>query len=428
MPKITIGRSDEDIEKFGADPGTGFIGKHLVGEKQEATTANPIRMDIARPHVIGVFGKRGTGKSYSLGVMAEELVRADEEVANNISTIIVDSMGIYWSMKFPNEDDAVLLDKWDITPNSMDIDLFIPEGQAETFRERDIPFDETFTIKPSDLTTGDWAMAFDIEMNEPRGILLERVLRDIRHDLGDDFGLEDMIEYTQDQGDFKDDVRKGLVNRLSAAQEWGIFDKDGTDIDAFTKRGNLSILDLSLFGEVRGSWSVRSLVVGLLGKKILRERMASKRIEEMQEMEGIQTSESPIVWMLIDEAHQFIPNDHETPASDPLLSWVKIGREPGVSLVLATQQPYKLDPDALSQCDIVLSHRLTAKSDIDALKSIMQNYMRYDLSTYIDNLPRIKGAAICLDDNSERVYSLRIRPRISWHAGGTPTALKQGRG
>ncbi|MCJ7429450.1 MAG: ATP-binding protein [Candidatus Nanohaloarchaeota archaeon QJJ-5] len=426
MPKITIGRSDADMEDFGAELGTGLLGKHLVGEGSEAHAANPIRMDIARPHVIGVFGKRGTGKSYSLGVIAEELVTADESVSQNIATMIVDPMGIYWSMKFPNEDDAVLLDQWDMKPDAMDIDLFIPEGQAETFRERDIPFDKTFTLRPSDLSSADWAMAFDMQLNEPRGILLERVLRDLREDY-DNFAVDDMIEYARTQGDFDEDVRKSLVNRLMAANDWGIFSAEGTALDDLYTRGGLSILDVSSFGNIRGSWSVKSLVVGLLAKKILQERMASKRLEEIAEMEGTQTSESPIVWMIIDEAHQFIPNDHKTPASDPLLSWVKIGREPGVSLVLATQQPYKLNADALSQCDIILSHRLTDKSDIDALKEIMATYMRYDITTYIDNLPRVKGAAIGLDDNSERVYSLRVRPRLSWHAGGTPAAIKEGR-
>ncbi len=424
MPKITLGRSEGDKKKFGPRKGTGFIGKHLVGEKGEAHVANPIYMDMARPHVIGVFGKRGTGKSYSMGTMAEEIITAPEDVSNNLSAIIIDPMGIYWSMKFPNENDAILLDKWDLKPEAMDIKLYIPEGQEENFIKEDIPYDKTFTLRPGELETSDWAMSFDILLNEPRGILLEKVLRDLKNDKGEDFGLDDMIKYAETHGDFKEETRKALINRFMAAKEWGIFSKEGSNLDEFTRRGELTILDLSQFGAIRGSWSVRSLVVGLLANKILRERMSSKRLEEMREMEGMQTSESPIVWMFIDEAHQFIPNDHKTPASDPLLSWVKIGREPGVSLVLCTQQPYKLNADALSQCDIVLSHKLTAKSDIDALKNIMQNYMRYDLSTYIDNLPDAKGAAICLDDNSERVYSLRMRPRMSWHAGGTPTALK----
>jgi len=61
MPKISVGRSDEDREEYGLK-GTGIIGKHIVGENHEAHTANPIYFDLARPHVMGVFGKRGTGK------------------------------------------------------------------------------------------------------------------------------------------------------------------------------------------------------------------------------------------------------------------------------------------------------------------------------------------------------------------------------
>ncbi|MCJ7450499.1 MAG: ATP-binding protein [Candidatus Nanohaloarchaeota archaeon QJJ-9] len=423
MPKITIGRDEKDREQYGAEKATALIGKNIVGERGEAHLANPVRMDIARPHVVGVFGKRGEGKSYTLGVMAEELLKAEEEVSNNISTIIIDSMGIYWSMKFPNEDDAVLLSDWDEQPEAIDLDLCIPKGHAEKFRDREIPFDKTFTLKPSDLSAADWAMAFDMELNSPRGILLERVLRELEGE----YGIEEIIQQIRGAEDFEEDVKKGLINRFQAAEDWGILSKHGTDLEEFTERGGLKVLDVSMFQGIRGTWSVRSLVVGLLAKKLLQKRLASKRLEEIQETEGKLTSESPIVWMIIDEAHQFLPNDHKTPASDSLLSWVKIGREPGVSLVMATQQPYKLHPDALSQCDTIISHRLTAKKDIEALKNIMQTYMKYDLSTYIDNLPRKKGAAICLDDNSERVYSVRIRPRLSWHAGGTPTALKQGR-
>jgi len=76
MPKICVGRDEEDHEEHGLE-GTGMIGKHLVGENEEAHMANPIYFDLARPHVMGVFGKRGTGKSYSLGTIAEEIQTSD---------------------------------------------------------------------------------------------------------------------------------------------------------------------------------------------------------------------------------------------------------------------------------------------------------------------------------------------------------------
>ena len=93
-------------------------------------------------------------------------------------------------------------------------------------------------------------------------------------------------------------------------------------------------------------------------------------------------------------------------------------------MVFVTQQPNKLHEAAISQCDLIIAHRLTAKQDIDSLRNIMQTYLKYDLQEYIDALPRVKGAAIILDDNSERIYAVRIRPRLSWHAGGSPIAIK----
>lgn len=420
MPKISVGRDEEDREEHGLK-GTGVIGKHLVGEKEEAHKANPIYFDLARPHVMGIFGKRGTGKSYSMGVIAEEIQNAD--ISNNLSTIIIDPMGIYWSMKRPNDRQASALESWDRTPEAFDVQVYIPEGKVSQFEEREMPYDDTFTLNPAELTDQEWAMAFDIDMNSETGILLERVISKLSDKKGLEYSIDDIVELIQ-RFDFPDEIKQRLENRFMRAKDWGIFGEKSS-LEKLTTRGELSVLDVSVFGEMGSGWSVRALVVGLLAKKILRQRMTARRIEEIDEMEGLAENEMPIVWMLIDEAHEFLPNDGETAASHPLLRWVKIGREPGVSLVLATQQPAKLHPDALSQSDIILSHRLTASQDIDALSNIMHTYMRHDINHYIDALPDRTGTGLILDDNSERIYPLQVRPRKSWHAGGTPDAFEE---
>lgn len=418
MPKICVGRDEEDQEEHGLE-GTGMIGKHLVGENEEAHMANPIYFDLARPHVMGVFGKRGTGKSYSLGTIAEEI--QSSEISQNCSTIIIDSMGIYWSMKHPNDRQSRALDQWDEKPDTFDAQIYIPEGKVHRFEEQDMPYDETFTINPGELTASEWAMALEVDLSSTMGILLDKIITELSDRHGVNYTVDHVIEGTS-KFDFDDEVQKGLENRLQNAKEWGIFGEESS-LDKFTQREELSVVDVSVFGEMSSGWSVRSLIVGLLAKKILRERMRARRVEELDEMQGIETNEMPIVWMLIDEAHQFLPAQGETPATHPLLRWVKIGREPGVSLVLATQQPAKLHPNALSQCDIVLSHRLTAKQDIEALGEIMQTYMRHDISHYLDSLPDKTGTGLILDDNSERIFPVQMRPRKSWHAGGTPDAF-----
>jgi len=137
------------------------------------------------------------------------------------------------------------------------------------------------------------------------------------------------------------------------------------------------------------------------------------------------SSKLPQVWMLIDEAHQMLPKEGTTPATSALISLLREGRQPGISLVLATQQPGKIHDDVITQSDIVLSHRLTAKQDIDALNKMMQSYMRLGITEQINDLPREKGAAILLDDTSERIYPLRVRPKLSWHAGSSPSIVPE---
>lgn len=419
MPVISVGRTEEEQDEHGLD-GTGEVGKHLVGENEEAHMANPVYLDVATPHVMGVFGKRGTGKSYSMGTIAEEIQSAD--ISDNLSTIIIDPMGIYWSMKRPNERDVNALDKWGMKPEAFDVQVYIPEGKTRDFDEMDMPYDETFTLNPARLTSEEWRMSFGLEANSELSILLERVIQELDEQYGNKYSIDSILEAVE-EFDFDEKTKKGLENRFMNAKSWGIFGEESS-LDKLTERGELSVVDVSVFGQMSGGTRVQSLVVGILSKRILRRRMAARRMEELDEMQGINENEMPIVYMFIDEAHEFLPNEGETPASDPLLRWVKIGREPGVSLCLTTQQPAKLDPNALSQMDILLAHRLTAQQDIEALGEIMQTYMRYDLKHYIDALPDRKGTGLILDDNSERIYPVQMRPRKSWHAGGTPDAFE----
>ena len=65
--------------------------------------SNKIWLDVARSHVILIAGKRGSGKSYTLGTIAEELSSLPPEAAKNVAPIIFDTMGIFWTMKYKNE-------------------------------------------------------------------------------------------------------------------------------------------------------------------------------------------------------------------------------------------------------------------------------------------------------------------------------------
>jgi hypothetical protein len=119
-----------------------------------------------------------------------------------------------------------------------------------------------------------------------------------------------------------------------------------------------------------------------------------------------------------------LPEKGKTAATDALIQLLREGRQPGLSLAAATQQPGKVHSDVWTQADIVIAHRVTAKPDIEALSMIMQSYLLESITSYMNQLPHLKGSAIILDDNSERIYSMRVRPRFTWHGGEAPTAVK----
>lgn len=418
VTEILVGRDPEDLEKYGSR-GCGIIGRHFVGERREAHLTNPIKMDLARPHVIGVFGKRGTGKSYTLGILAEEIMLLPDEIRANLSCLIIDTMGIFWSLKNPNEKDFSLLREWGMKPRGFDVLVLIPEGQQQDFREKEVPFDGTISIRPEELSIEDWLLTFNIDADSEMGVLLARMVKQLK-EKEVSFSLAEAAAAVREE-EAEPRIKESLINRFLLAEDWGIFSAKGSKVLEIIKPGRTTVIDVSLIP----SWEVRALLVGLLARRVLDERIKARRMEEVEAMAGRAKSYMPITWMLVDEGHQFLPAEGKTAATGPLLQWVKIGREPGVSLVMATQQPFKLHGDALSQCDLLISHRLTSKVDIDALSAIMQTYLKYNLGEYIDALPRVKGAAIVLDDNSERLFAMRARPRMSWHAGGSPIAIKE---
>ena len=193
--------------------------------------------------------------------------------------------------------------------------------------------------------------------------------------------------------------------------------------------GKTSVIDLSVYNSV-GAFNVRALVISLVCRKLFNQRMTARKLEEVSDIEkGLDYTskqikkEVPLVWLFIDEAHEFLPLSSKTIATDALIQILREGRQPGISLVLATQQPGQIHKDVMTQSDIVISHRVTSKPDIEALNNIMQTYLTSTIQKYMNDLPSLKGSAILLDDNSERIYPIRVRPRYTWHGGEAPSAL-----
>jgi len=428
---IIIGRDEADKKKFGKE-GLVLLGKSYVKMGNMVSLSNNIYLDVARSHVILVSGKRGSGKSYSLGVIAEGIASQPKEIRDNIAVLIFDTMGVFWTMKNPNEQDKDLLDKWGLVGQGLDLDIYTPEGHFEKYKEQGIPTDYPFSIQPRELTSLDWCRTFGINPYDEIGVLISDSLEQL--DPTTNYSISDIIAIIRKNESAEWHVKGTVEDLFQAARSWGLFSRQGTRIKDIIKAGRVSILDLSVYSTTSGGgWNIKNLVVGLISQKLLADRITSRKKEEVDTIErgysyfsrqsDLIGEKMPLVWMIIDEAHEFLGSNEKTFASDALVALLREGRQPGISMILATQQPGKVHDDVLTQADIVLSHRVTAKRDIDALNEMMQSYMEKGLVDAMNDLPDEKGSAVILDDTSERLYSLRIRPRTTWHGGESPTAV-----
>jgi len=424
VEKIIIGRNREDAKAFGSK-GAVYLGKHIVGEGEESHLTNPVYLDVVRPHVVLVSGKRGSGKSYSGGVVGEEITLLPKAIRNNLSVLMIDTMGIFWSMKRPNMKDADMLREWKLKPQGMNVKLFVPKGFAAEYEKAGVEVDSTFSLSCGELTGQDWIITFGFTLRDDYGIAIERIIRSLKKRFGNVYSISDIIKAIEADGKTDKKVKNSLVARFSSAENWGIFQKTGTHIKDIFSRGTVTVVDVSHYARTSTDWSVKGLLVGILSRKIFQERLMARKSEEFDVMAGSGKDTIPMVWLICDEAHQFLPAKGESAALEPMLTLIKEGREPGISMLLITQMPNKLHQEALAQADIVISHRMTAQADIEALQSVMQTYMMKDMKEYINTLPRQVGSAIVLDDNQERIYPIQVKPRMSWHAGGSPTAMKK---
>ncbi|MBW2990047.1 ATP-binding protein [Candidatus Woesearchaeota archaeon] len=430
MYDIVIGRSEKDRLKYGKE-GTIFLGKHYVKMGQTTSLSNEIYMDVTRSHVVFVCGKRGSGKSYTMGVIAEGMTDLPEEIKKNLAIVMLDTMGIYWTMKYRNDKEGDLLKEWGLEGKELDVKIYTPAGYFKRYKDEGVPTDEPFSIKPSELDPSDWCITFGIDITSSQGVLIERIINGLKEEKKD-YDIDKIIKTIKDDERSNQEVKDAVENRFIDSKRWGLFSEEGTSLKDLVKGGQVTVLDVSCYATTPGTQGLRALVIGLVAEKLFVQRMIARKNEELKSIKETThfmggkvevKQKEPLVWMVIDEAHEFLPYEGETAASHPLQIILREGRQPGISLILASQQPGRIHTDVMTQSDIVIAHRITAKVDIDALGQLMQSYMREGLDKQLNVLPRLKGSAIVFDDTNERMYPMRIRPRFTWHGGEAPTAM-----
>lgn len=436
---IIVGRTKKEHNREGSE---GLLDIGVVCEKQasgQSYHGYRVLMDAKFPHIIFICGKRGGGKSYTLGVMAEEL----SKTRIGIGTVIVDPIGIYWSMKKKNQSKKEIaeLEKWGLKPKALDNVRIL--GPLGLYDPGSGVLDGPFSIKPAELTSEDWCLVFGLDRFKIQGLLIGEGLEKVRDGYkirkgpnevefipgkGTDYEIEDIVDAidrdvdlgSEDRG-YARTTRRSIIARFKAAERWGIFSQQGTPIEEISVWDTVTVIDVS---HPKLENQIRALIVGILAKKILQARMFSSRSDEIG-LAG-EGSRIPVTWLMIDEAHLLIPRRGLTAASKPLIEFAKLGRKPGCALVLATQRPAATDDDILSQIDILIGHSLGLEDDIAALLKRVPAKLPAQMaaSDFIRAIP--SGFGLLADQKTQqRTMLVQIRPRLTHHSGKEAMPAKQ---
>ena len=436
---VVIGRSPADVKKFGTK-GALLIGKQYVERLDRLFLEDDVYMDVAGAHVMMICGKRGGGKSYTMGVIAEGLSLLDDVVKQNLSIILLDTMGIYWTMGHANQKEKDLLEPYGIKPHPVDLKIFTPEKFYYEYKKKGIRTDVPFSLEPHMITGEDWCVAFKQDKYSANGLYIQKIVEQLSEnkEKKGKFFMKDILGYIDSDKETDRLVVSAVRNMFQTAQGWGVFSEKGTPIEDLAKGGQITVLDVSCYATMPGGWDVKALVVGIVSRHLFITRMAYRKEEELSDIkyleqyfeeksaEEAQKQDMPLVWLVIDEAHEFLPKDEAdaNAATEPLKIIMREGRQPGICLIVATQQPGKIHTDVMTQSDTVLSHRITARLDVQALGLLAQSYMEHGIERAMNDLPPLKGTAVVFDDLNEKIMMIRVRPRFTWHGGASPTAMK----
>lgn len=405
----------------------GYIGRVCESSKGRNILDAPVWFNSGFPNVIGVFGMRGTGKSFNLGVFAECLAGMPQVSVGKFlspAVVILDVQNQFWTLSTPPDEKLdskhlEMLARWKLSPAAVpNVRCWTPAG-VNSF----VPDAREYRISPDQLSPADWLALLDQGRYSPIGQALLELLR-----RSPDSVPSKLAEVAA--GVLSSSFQQGTIDalrwRLESMAETDIIGSPGVDIGEFLAPGQISVVLLRSLPE-----SLRALTAATL-VRLLGARMTDyhqrRKMAKRGKMEPPKENLPGQIWVMMDEAHVIAPREGKTPANEPLVDYVKRGRDSGLSLIFATQQPSAVDDKLMSQVDMTMTHALGFDADVQAAVARMPTRKPADykyegelLSTPGDLIHSLNpGEAILADSANPRPFVMQVRPRLSVHGGDTP--------
>lgn len=387
--------------RHAADTGSANIGSLLTREPGEVPIILSIK-DVVSTH-LAILASTGAGKSYTAGVLVEELMRS----YNRAAVVIVDPHSEYHTMSSIQGD-----------PQFAAPDGYRPEVKIFT--------PDKIKVRFSSLTEADVKYLLPEGTSDKMLHFLRQAFRSLQDKLKAEgrrdylYSYHDLRDEVQNQQYGKDDKDAGDGGNVSSIQGllWRLdsrFDRTDSifhahehiELSELYRPGRCTILQLSEIEQTE-----QQVIVGTLLRRVNKAREMTVGGHADQ---GENFLDYP-VFTLLEEAHRFAPAGASVVSTNVLKQILSEGRKFGVGIGLITQRPGKLDQDVLSQCMTQIIMRIVNPIDQQTVAQSVEGAGRAMLA----ELPALtKGQAIISGVGINTPVMCRIRPRITAHGGET---------
>lgn len=338
-----------------------------------------------------VLAMTGSGKSYTVGVLIEELLKKKGSI------IVFDPHGEYKNIKFMDSKTMVYGVKGKlkikIEAHSLRASNFanlipdITDPQRDLLEEV-LGFASKFYDK-YDLQT--LIRILNIMYEKKEG-------KDVQTDIFPEAGIKEVIKKVGLS------TIGALIRRIDRLDRMGIFDMEGTPLENIVAGNQLTVIDLSDADE-----RVAETILATISRKIFDARKVYVK-------EGEGDIRMP-TFLIIEEAHNFAPRsmeDRPILSKNVLKKIAREGRKFGVGLCIVSQRPNKLDADVLSQCNTQIIMKIVNPSD--------QEYIRQSVETVTEDivrdLPSLSGGEAIIVGSAIRLpVTVKIRERLTSVSG-----------
>lgn len=311
------------------------------------------------PH-IGVFGGSGSGKSFGLRVLLEEIMD------KNLPTVVLDP---HYEMDFSQESEVgkSFGNKFKVMQIGDNVGI-----EFKTINSYD------FKVLLGAIAPITESMENVVDMLFKRGlteISLTTLLEDLIESLtlGSEDRIASKIEASDDYEEKETWKRrlsvftrygksvninsvKGVMWRFNALRREGVFNNSIEGLVEELKQGRTVV--------IQGSLRTIQVFTTYLLTTLYKERREYKD----SQFRGEKSEFFPPFIIVTDEAHNFAPKGFESPSGRIIKEISQEGRKYGVFLILATQRPTLLNETVTAQLNTKFIFRTVRASDIDTIR------------------------------------------------------------